>query len=326
MIEIPITLVVLAAGKGTRLGSLTLAHSKAMTPILGVPVLQRVMEAFARNGVREFVVVASPDDRELIEWAGDFSGSRINLRLAFQKERKGTAHALLMARPYVRQDFIITSCDNLYSDEHVANLITAHLTHKPPSVITIADFSPPDLDRCAGVRLQGTMVEEILEKPGRDSTGWDAISKFLFSFRKELLDCLDAVEPSPRGEHELQDAVKMFMGMCDEYCRAVKAGSFLHLTSVDDLLDIHRHYLDHHRPFIIHPEAKIESGVSVSHPVMIDRGARVRSGAKLGPYVYVGAGAEVAAGARVERSVVYPGARVKAGKLVNNEVVVELVE
>lgn len=321
MIEIPITVVVLAAGKGTRLGALRLAHSKAMTPILGVPVLQRVIEGFARNGVNDFVVVASPDDEPLIAWAEHFRQNGLCLKLAFQKERKGTAHALLQARPLIRQDFAVTSCDNLYPDRHLGNLLAAHLTHRPPAVITTADFEPKDLDKAAGVRLTGSMVREIREKPGRDSPGWDAISKFLFTFRKGLLDCLDAVHPSPRGEMELQDAITLFMDMCDEFCRAVKVGSFLHLTSMEDLIEIHRHYLDEGREVIIHPTARVAPGVTVRHPVVIDRGAEVESGAEVGPYVYVGRGARIGAGAAVAESIVYPGARVEPGRKARGEII-----
>ncbi|HUT54536.1 MAG TPA: NDP-sugar synthase [bacterium] len=321
MIEIPITIVILAAGKGTRLGALRLAHSKAMTPILGVPVVERVAEAFLRNGCRDFVVVASPDDKALKAWAEEFGKNGSSVRLAFQKERKGTAHALFQARSFIRQDFAVTSCDNLYSDEHISNLLTAHLAHRPPAVITIAGYEQKDLDKAAGVKLTGNMVQEIREKPGRESSGWDAISKFLFTFRKDLLDCLDAVRPSPRGEQELQDAITLFMDMCDEYCRAVKVERFLHLTSVADLIEIHRHYLRRHRPVIIHQEAKVEAGVTMVHPVMIDAGALVQAGATLGPNVYVGKGARIGEGARVEDAVIYAGARIEAGAKIKGEVV-----
>lgn len=321
MIDIPISVVVLAAGKGTRLGALTLAHSKAMTPILGVPVIQRVVEAFARNGCRHFVVVASPDDEPLIEWARSWKSDAVSIELAYQHERKGTAHALLQARPLIHQDFAVTSCDNLYSDRHISNLLTVHLTHAPPSVTTIADYEPGDLDRAAGVRLNGAMVEEIREKPGRHSKGWDAISKFLFTFRKDLLDLLDTVEPSPRGEMELQDAVTLFMDMCDEFCRAVKVERFLHLTSPADMLEIHRHYLENHRDYIIAPGAKVKPGVTMLHPVMIGPGALVEESAAVGPHVYAGAGSKIGEGARVSNCVIYPGSVVEAGEEVRDEIV-----
>ena len=321
MIELPITVVVLAAGKGTRLGSLTLAHSKAMTPIMGLPMIERVVKAFSHNGCKDFVIVASPGDAPLKKWAQTYIDNGVSVRLAFQKERKGTAHAVLQARDMIHQDFVITSCDNLYSDEHLSNLLTAHLYHRPPSVITISDFETPQLDRSAGVKLNGNMVEEIVEKPGRDSKGWDAISKFLFTFRKDLLDCLDAVEPSPRGEYELQDAIRMFMDMSDEFSRAVKVDRFLDLTSPEDLIEIHRHYLKNHRTCIIHPDAKVEPGVTMIHPVMIDKGAVIKTGAKIGPSVYVGQNAEVGEGAVVENAVIYSNAKVKKNKRLGNTVV-----
>ena len=44
MVKKPVDLevVILAAGRGRRLEPITLSHSKAMTPILGVPIIERL--------------------------------------------------------------------------------------------------------------------------------------------------------------------------------------------------------------------------------------------------------------------------------------------
>jgi dTDP-glucose pyrophosphorylase len=73
---------ILAAGKGTRLGALRLSHSKAMTPILGVPAVERVAEGFVKNGCRDFVVVSAPEDKPLQDWASRFAANGITVRLA----------------------------------------------------------------------------------------------------------------------------------------------------------------------------------------------------------------------------------------------------
>jgi dTDP-glucose pyrophosphorylase len=99
------------------LGSLTLAHSKAMTPVLGAPVIQRVLEPFARNGCRDFVVVASPEDEALISWAERFRADGLELRLAFQKERKGTAHAIGVASDVMTEDFVCVNGDIIVTAE-----------------------------------------------------------------------------------------------------------------------------------------------------------------------------------------------------------------
>ena len=61
--------VILAAGKGSRLQHITLTRSKAMLPILGKPMVERVMlDMVASNGVQDFILVVSPDDRYITHY------------------------------------------------------------------------------------------------------------------------------------------------------------------------------------------------------------------------------------------------------------------
>ena len=65
--------VILAAGKGSRLHPLTLGRSKAMIPILGKPIVERVLETFVENGVHEVILVVSRLDGDVRR---HFSGLR----------------------------------------------------------------------------------------------------------------------------------------------------------------------------------------------------------------------------------------------------------
>ena len=60
--------VILAAGLGSRLHPITTDRSKAMLPILGKPIVERVMEALAKNGVDDFILVVSPEDRYITNY------------------------------------------------------------------------------------------------------------------------------------------------------------------------------------------------------------------------------------------------------------------
>ena len=60
--------VILAAGRGTRLAPITDTRTKAMCPIVGKPIVERVMDTLVANGIREFVLVISPDDPEIIPY------------------------------------------------------------------------------------------------------------------------------------------------------------------------------------------------------------------------------------------------------------------
>ena len=63
--------VILAAGKGSRLHPITLNRTKAMVPILGKPIVERVMETLVANGIRKFILVTSPEDQEVERYFRD---------------------------------------------------------------------------------------------------------------------------------------------------------------------------------------------------------------------------------------------------------------
>ncbi len=76
--------VILAAGKGSRLHPITVGRSKAMVPILGKPIVERVMEMLAENGIDDFILVVSPGDRDIVRY--------FNRESKLDAEVKGISH------------------------------------------------------------------------------------------------------------------------------------------------------------------------------------------------------------------------------------------
>ena len=60
--------VVLAGGRGKRMGPLTSDRSKAMVSVAGCPMIGRVVEMLARGGCDRMVVVVHRDDEMLIRY------------------------------------------------------------------------------------------------------------------------------------------------------------------------------------------------------------------------------------------------------------------
>ncbi|MCJ7737155.1 MAG: NTP transferase domain-containing protein, partial [Anaerolineae bacterium] len=92
--------VVLAAGRGKRLSPLTDNRSKAMLPIAGRPMIERVLEMLERAGVNEFVVVVHPDDCPLTALLTN-DRWRDRVALAYQAQREGMAAALACSVPLI---------------------------------------------------------------------------------------------------------------------------------------------------------------------------------------------------------------------------------
>jgi NDP-sugar pyrophosphorylase family protein len=248
----------------------------------------------------------------------------LEIATCIQHEPKGTADALNCAQKLIEKDFILTSCDNLYPEIHFQRLVDEWIEHHPSAILTLSNIKPGDLAKAAGVKLKGKEVVEIREKPGENSGPWDAISKFIFVLDRAVMDFIAQVKESKRGEKEAQSAIEL---MIEKHKPARKpigifVQRYLHLTSAEDLIKIHEHYLHEHKPFSVHPECRLEAGVEICEPVMIEKGAMIGEGAKIGPNVYIGHGVKVGKQASLERCIIYPGVHIHENECRKSEVIV----
>ena len=116
---------ILAGGFGTRLGDLTRDLPKPMIPIAGRPYLERVIESFARCGLRDIVLLTG-HRAEVIEkhFRG---GGRFGVNIAYSRENEplGTGGAIREARALLGDRFVMTYGDVLrYFDYD--RFVTAH--------------------------------------------------------------------------------------------------------------------------------------------------------------------------------------------------------
>lgn len=91
--------VILAAGDSTRMKS---SVSKVLHPVAGRPMITHVTAAVARAGISDVALVVGRD-AEAVEKAAAVDGLRVSSFL--QKERLGTAHAVLAAREAIARGY-----------------------------------------------------------------------------------------------------------------------------------------------------------------------------------------------------------------------------
>lgn len=91
-------IVILAAGKGTRMNS---ELPKVLVPLNGRPMIKYLLEAVFASGVdNKPIVVASPDNKEIIKK----ELASYNLDYAIQDKQLGTGHAVACAQSSLEQD------------------------------------------------------------------------------------------------------------------------------------------------------------------------------------------------------------------------------
>ena len=157
--------VILAAGKGSRLHQLTLSRSKAMIPILGKPIVERVLETFVQNGVHEVIMVVSRLDGDVRTHFADFNRLPVKIEYVEQVERLGMANALSLAAPRLHGPFILSACDNLTPPEHVAQLLAYHGEVAAEGTLSLMRIDRSLVSRTGIVVWEGSRVRGIVEKP-----------------------------------------------------------------------------------------------------------------------------------------------------------------
>jgi NDP-sugar pyrophosphorylase family protein len=300
--------VILAAGRGNRLGRLTRSKSKAMQPILGIPMFQRVLESLLPHGVHDFILVVDPDDQDILAYCQKHIRWRFNLQLATQAKQLGTAHALAQARPFIRDKFILAACDNLIPSEDLARFFALWSLDSPlDGLLALQEVPTERIPHGAVVELHGTRVARIIEKPTIEAAPSNIASLPLYGFGEQILPYLDHLSLSTRGEYEIQEAIQKLIDAQGDI-QGILVSSRLTLSKPSDLLEINRYFLRNTSPPVNEIRAEsIGSDTFFIPPVFVEAGTSFGAGCRIGPEAYIEGGCEIGAGCHIARAVLLRG-------------------
>lgn len=225
--------VVLAAGRGTRMrrpdpgavltaaqGAAAGAGLKMLIPFHGRPFLAYVLHELAEAGYRDVcLVVRGGEDDPVRSAAEALHTSRLRLHFAIQAEPLGTAHAVAAAADAVGDDpFIVINADNLYPAAVLARLRSLDgpglIGFDREALVRESNIPRDRIAAFALVETEDLRLTGVVEKPDRallDARPDTRVSMTCWRFDRAVLAACRDVEPSPRGERELADAVELAM-------------------------------------------------------------------------------------------------------------------
>lgn len=237
--------VIPAAGLGTRLLPATKETPKEMLPIFvrGIngriclkPMLQAVFEQLYETGFREFCFVVGRGKRaiadhftadrnflevlkgenkgELAKELEDFYGRVGTSSVVFmnQPEPKGFGDAVLKARPFIREDFLVHAGDTYIispGHRHLTRLIKAHGKHGADATFIVQEIKDP---KQHGV-MEGEEadknayeVKRVTEKPEAPPTNLAIMPVYVFN--SVIFKALEVTSPGAGGEVQLTDGIQ----------------------------------------------------------------------------------------------------------------------
>ncbi len=315
--------VILAAGKGSRLKPITDTRSKAMLPILGRPIVERIVENLASCGFDDFILVVNPEDQVIRDHFQQKAFLDFNIRFVNQSSQMGTAHALTQAAPYLKEDIVLSACDSLFAPKDIQRL-TSRWSEQPElqALLSLKRIPKEDSWKTGIVTLEDDRVTGIVEKPPPGLAPTDISSLPLYCFSQQILDYLPKVQLSPRGEHELQDAIQMLID-ANENVRGLFIQNHLTLTTVEDLLEINLHFLYSGEEHWRSTPPAVGLDTELVRPIYIEPGVVIGSGCKIGPGVFIEKNVCVGNRVRLENTVVLKNVIIPEGVELKNQVVTE---
>jgi len=229
--------VVLAAGRGTRMGALTEESSKLMLPIAGRPMLEHVVQRLQTAGLRDVLIVTGYR-REQIE--AHFGAGNPGLSLAVQDVPDGTASAVLKARGFAGEDsFLLTFGDIICSQENYSGICKALEQHEAQAIVGVKYSEDPW--QGAAVYSDSTgRIDRIVEKPakGTSTTHWNSAG--LYAFTAGVFEEIGRTGRSERGEYEITTTIAGLIAGGRKILQHQMSGMWRDVGRPEDLAEMNR--------------------------------------------------------------------------------------
>ncbi len=341
-------LVILAAGKGTRMNS---DIPKVLHPIAQAPMLVHAMRAGA---------VLSPERTVIVTGHGAEAVARVaeaedeNASIAVQEEQLGTAHAVAQARAALegfQGDVVVLYGDTPFlQPDTLQRMIEARAKND----LVILGFEAADPARYGRLVMNGDALERIVEF--KDATDEERTITFcnsglLACDSETLFSLIDAVgNDNASGEYYLTDVVEIARSQgltvtavaCDE-AQTLGINSRVDLAAADAVFQVQARsalldlgvtlmapetvYLAADtvigRDTVIEPNVVFGPGVTVESGATIRafshlEGCHVSRGSVVGPYARLRPGTELAENAKIGNFVEIKNAEIAEGAKVNH--------
>ena len=162
--KIPNTMVIMAGGRGTRLGKYTKNCPKPLLPVNGKPMLERIIERAKSQGFKHFLISINYLGQMIKDYFSN--GKKWNVKIDYINENQplGTGGALKLISPKLKLPFVVSNCD-IMTDFHYGELLDFHCNHKAEATMAVRNHeweNPYGVVRTKGVDIIGFEEKPIV--------------------------------------------------------------------------------------------------------------------------------------------------------------------
>jgi glucose-1-phosphate thymidylyltransferase len=289
--------IILAAGRGSRLGELGEHYAKPALPVGDRPLIHRHVQLMRDAGVERLLVVVG-HQRTGLQEALSGASKGIPVEFIVQDEPAGIAHALALAEPQVPGACLVSLGDIWFAFEGPVSALSDPVRDGEFAAM-LASRQETDAAR---VRRNFSIetdargrVMRVEEKPVAPRSHLKGCG--VYAFGPEIFDAIRATPVSSlRNERELTDAIQVLIDRGEAVGHAPIVRDDINLTTARDLLELNLDWLRRRQLWdYVAETARLAPGAEIENSV-------------------IGAGAAVLGPIRIRNSLVLPVSTVSADR------------
>ncbi len=274
------------AGKGTRLRPHTFTKAKSLVTVAGKTILEHILNNLLKiNNIEEFIFIVDDNGNQI----RDFIKKRypdIQCSFKVQKERKGPAHAVWLAKDLVgATDVLIVFNDTMF----ITDLTKIDELSKNLDGL-IYSKEVEDYKRFGVNVVRDGIIVDMVEKPDKPVSKLAQVGLYYLKDGKHLMDAIEETiknNLTVKGEFYLPEAFKLMIKQGAKF-GAPTIEQWLDCGTRETLLSTNKYLLERYNNNFC---SACKNSIIVP-PVYIDKGVEIENSV-IGPYVSIGKDAKI---------------------------------
>lgn len=178
--------IIPVAGAGTKLRPHTYTQPKALIPLAGKTILSINVDQMHEAGINEFIFIVGYLGEKIQDYIKE-KYPQLTCHFIYQNERKGTAHAIYLAKQQVGDDPLFIALGDTICEYNLADVMAS-----PHSMLGVKKVDDPRSFGVAEVDDEG-FISRVVEKPSIPKSNLALVGLYKINNSTVLFTCLEKI-------------------------------------------------------------------------------------------------------------------------------------